>query len=101
MRSVAVDRLNGHLLLDTLPSGGRVSAALGVQVTDGFTHIESCSPIHMPSKTNGKRSIGERKWAGAPEDKQVAKARNQLVPNLDGSGRMHGMSEHLPWEQPR
>ena len=99
MRSIAVDRLHGHLVLDKLPSGSRVSAALGVQVVDGFTHVESCPPIHMPSKTTGSRSLGQRRWVGAPQLSTPGPSR--ALPNLDGSRGLPGMSEHLPWEHQR
>ena len=100
LRSIPVDRLHGHLVLERLPSGGRVSAALGLKVVDGFTHIESCPPIQMPAKSAGKRPANTRRWVGAPESKDATRSRT--LPNLDGSSRvLNGMSEHLPWEQQR
>ena len=102
MRSIPIDRLHGHVELDKLPSGGRVSAALGIQTNDGFIHIESCPPMLMPAKSSGTRTLGKRRWTGAPEVAlSEQEKRLRTMPNLDGSSRLHGFSEHLPWEQQR
>ncbi len=74
MRSIEVDRLNGHILLERLPIGGRVSAALGVNSSDGFVHIEGCSPLQMPVKSSGSRAVGERDWVGKPIPASAHKA---------------------------
>ena len=101
MRSIAVDRLHGHLTLDKLPSGGRVSAAIGVEQSDGFTHIASCRPVHLPSKSSGRRPVGKRRWVGAvsmPAEKKLST--NLVADDQPGRGR-HAMSEYMPWEQLR
>ena len=99
MRSIEVDRLNGHLLLERLPIGGRVSAALGVNSSDGFVHIEGCSPLHMPTKSSGKRALGKRDWVGKPTEKRTHKAAPpEIGANFGQPSPFRGVTEHLPWE---
>ena len=99
MRSIEVDRLNGHILLERLPIGGRVSAALGVNSSDGFVHIEGCSPLHMPTKSAGKRSLGKRDWVGKPAAKSANKATlPEIGTNFGQQTPFRGVTEHLPWE---
>ena len=99
MRSIEVDRLNGHILLERLPVGGRVSAALGVNSSDGFVHIEGCAPVHMPTKSNGKRPLGKRDWIGRPASKNNHKAMlPEIGTNFSQQPSFRRGSEHLPWE---
>ena len=99
MRSIEVDRLNGHILLERLPSGGRVSAALGVNASDGFVHIEGCAPLHMPTKSSGNRALGKRDWVGKPAAKTDHKAAlPEISTNFGKQAPFRGVSEHLPWE---
>lgn len=102
MKSLEVSRLNGFVSLGKLPSGGRVSAALGIEGAEGFTHIASCSPIHLPSKVAGDRAAKMRRWVGVPPQK---KGRRSLPSPTDmegvGVGARYGVSEHLPWEHIR
>ena len=101
MRSIPVDRLHGHLTLDKLPSGGRLSAAIGVEQSDGFTHIAGCRPVHLPSKSSGRRPVGKRRWVGADSKHAETKLSTNLASDEQTGRGRHGLSEYMPWEQLR
>ena len=100
-QSTLVDRLHGHLLIAKLPSGGRVSAAIGVRTPSGFTHIAGGMPIRLPSKMIGKGKTGRSFWSGSDQRNQAKRKPSSMTDNIGMDGRILGHVEHLPWERPR
>ena len=99
--STQVDRLHGHLVVSKLPSGGRVSAAVGVRTQSGFTHIVGSTPIRLPSKTIGKDKTGRAFWSGSEQRGQSKRKGSLSTENIGMDGRILAHVEHLPWERPR
>ena len=97
--SFKVDRLNGHLLVSKLPSGGRVNAAMGVQTDTGFTHIIGSAPVRLPSKTSGKTISGKGLWIGSEQFGQKQKSKPGALGEIGLDGRVLSHVEHLPWER--
>ena len=100
-QSTSVDRLHGHLLISKLPSGGRVSAAIGVRTHSGFTHIAGSTPIRLTSKTIGKGKTGRSFWSGSEQRAKSKRKSSSMAGNIGMDGRILGHVEHLPWERPR
>ena len=101
MQSLQVDRLFGSVSIGKLPTGGRVSAAIGIVGSSGFTYVVSCNPILMPAGTVGVKQAGSGTWIGAVTsagDLTKGKPDSRTL-DLDRQGR--GFVEHLPWEMPR
>lgn len=99
--STTVDRLHGHLMVGKLPSGGRVSAAIGVRTPAGFTHIVGGTPIRLPSKRIGKGKTGRAFWSGSEQRGQSKRKKSSMTENIGMDGRILSHVEHLPWERPR
>ena len=101
MQSFKVNRLFGSLSLSKLPSGGRVSAAIGILGTSGFTHVVGCNPVLMPAKSAGNKRVGQAIWSGSPTVVDKRTRPNAVESGADLDARRRGFVEHLPWEMPR